>query len=245
MNGCMKISVLIPCYNAEATILRCINSVLDQTQPVFEVLIYDDGSSDNTVAYIRNEYGSNNLVHIFESATNNGAGFGRDFLLKKIKGNVIAFLDADDVWYPEKLEYQIQAMQLQKLDIVTASYHLKRASQKIAKTRKPPRKVSSWSFYFGNPLPMSMTIIRSNLINAKNMPHIRQRQDYAYWYQLFLNNKGIRYGAVELPLGCYEIRDNSISSNKYKNIIDPSNFFLRARHEDHAICLQAFVLSGF
>ena len=57
------------------------------------------------------------------------------------------------------------------------------------------------------------------------MPHIRQRQDYAYWYQLFLNNKGIRYGAVELPLGYYEIRDNSISSNKYKNIIYNFNMF--------------------
>ena len=94
------ISVVIPAYNAESTIVDCINSVLRQTRVdlVDEILVVDDGSLDNTVKYIRDEIDSN-IVRII-SKENGGVSTARNAGIKNAKGKWIALLDSDDVWKP-------------------------------------------------------------------------------------------------------------------------------------------------
>jgi len=99
----VKVSVIIPAYNAEKYIGEAINSVLSQMYTDFEVIVIDDGSTDETQARVK-EFGE--LVSYYYKQ-NNGPASARNFGVKKAKGEFIAFLDADDLWEPEKLEKQL------------------------------------------------------------------------------------------------------------------------------------------
>ena len=98
----MSISVVIPTYNSAATIQSTLNSVLQQTLAPNEILIMDDGSTDNTVA-ILNSYGPR--VTVFEQK-NQGVASVRNALCEIAQGDLIAFLDHDDLWHPSYLEVQ-------------------------------------------------------------------------------------------------------------------------------------------
>lgn len=98
----MKISVAIAAYNAAATIQVTLDSVLRQTVPPDEILVINDGSTDNT-ASILNSYKPQ--VIIFEQE-NQGLSGARNVLCRRAQGDLIAFLDSDDVWHPRYLEAQ-------------------------------------------------------------------------------------------------------------------------------------------
>lgn len=100
------ISVVIPAYNAGPYIGRAIESVLNQTVLPAEILIVDDGSTDNTIEVV-GSYG--NRVRLIEQA-NAGASAARNAGIEAATGEWIAFLDGDDEWIPEKLERQIELL---------------------------------------------------------------------------------------------------------------------------------------
>ena len=98
------VSVVIPAYNMEKYIGRAIDSVLAQTRQPDEIIVVDDGSTDNTADVIKS-YGSR--VHYIRQE-NGGASVARNTGIEAAKSEWIAFLDADDEWLPEKLQLQIE-----------------------------------------------------------------------------------------------------------------------------------------
>ncbi len=102
----MKISVIIPTYNRINTIKRAIDSVLNQTYKNFEVLIIDDGSTDNTGKFIENNYKDSRINYFYSK--NKGVSFARNLGIKKSSGEWIAFLDSDDEWLLDKLKKQYE-----------------------------------------------------------------------------------------------------------------------------------------
>jgi glycosyltransferase involved in cell wall biosynthesis len=102
------ISVIIPVFNGEKTIKETINSVLEQTFSDFEIIVIDDGSKDSTVNVL--ESISDSRLKVF-SYPNGGVSVSRDRGLSHASGDFIAFLDADDLWTPDKLEAQFNALQ--------------------------------------------------------------------------------------------------------------------------------------
>ncbi len=107
------ISVVIPCYNAAAYLRETIESVLAQSVPAREVLVIDDGSTD-TSAEIAESYGS--PVRVIRQA-NQGESVARNRGIDESQGDWVAFLDADDLWLPDKLERQLAAAREQQ-DVV-------------------------------------------------------------------------------------------------------------------------------
>jgi glycosyltransferase involved in cell wall biosynthesis len=99
----MRVSAVIPAYNVEVFINETIESVLNQTYPVNEVIVVDDGSTDRT-AVIAESFGGS--VHVFHQS-NAGASVARNRALEYASGDFIAFLDADDLWEPCKIQQQI------------------------------------------------------------------------------------------------------------------------------------------
>lgn len=98
-----KVSVVIPTYNYGNFISEAVESVLAQTFPIFEIIVVDDGSSDNTEEVIK-QFGDK-VRHIKQK--NSGVCAARNNGVKNAGGDFIAFLDADDTWLPEKIEKQI------------------------------------------------------------------------------------------------------------------------------------------
>ena len=103
------ISVIIPAYNAEAFITQTLESVLGQTYPNIEVLVVDDGSQDQTAAIIQGFVHRDSRVTLFQQS-NQGVAAARNLAIQKSRGAYISPIDADDIWYPQKLEKQVQCL---------------------------------------------------------------------------------------------------------------------------------------
>ncbi|MDR7145204.1 glycosyltransferase family 2 protein [Rhizobium sp. BE258] len=102
------ISVVIPVRNRPEAILSAINSVLQQTVSPKEVLVIDDASTDDTAAVVRTQFGQAIPVKLIELPENRGGGFARNAGIDAASGSMIAFLDSDDLWLPDKLMKQLQ-----------------------------------------------------------------------------------------------------------------------------------------
>jgi len=104
----MRISVIIPAYNAESTLEECLESVVRQTVRPFEVVLVDDGSTDNT-RRVAAKFEANLALRIVSQA-NSGLGKARNAGMAAATGDAYAFLDADDMWLPGKLEQGMKAL---------------------------------------------------------------------------------------------------------------------------------------
>jgi glycosyltransferase involved in cell wall biosynthesis len=112
----LTISVIIPAFNAESTIGKTVESVLNQTASADEILVMDDGSTDNTDEIVES---FRPRVTLFKQS-NEGVSSARNALLRRACGDLIAMLDADDFWHPQYLE--IQRLNFQKYPDAVASF---------------------------------------------------------------------------------------------------------------------------
>ena len=112
-----KVSVIIPCYNGEKFIAEAIGSVLNQTYQNWELIIVDDGSTDNSKNIIQKYTTSNNKITLIEHKYNKGIAKTKNTGTVNAKGKYIAFLDQDDVWLKSKLELQLKCFELGSSDI--------------------------------------------------------------------------------------------------------------------------------
>ncbi len=112
-----QVSVIIPTYNRASSIGDCIQSILDQSYPVSEILIIDDCSSDNTKDIIESFNAS--TIRYFRNKEQKGAAFSRNFGIKQSTGDYISFLDSDDTWEPDKTEKQLLSMEQHQLDVTS------------------------------------------------------------------------------------------------------------------------------
>jgi len=104
------VSVIIPAYNAEAFIEQTLNSVLQQTYSDLEVIIVDDGSKDCTGAIVK-AFAERDPRITFYQQRNKGVAAARNLAIEKSSGKYIAPVDADDIWYPTKIEKQVAALE--------------------------------------------------------------------------------------------------------------------------------------
>jgi len=103
-----RLSVVIPTFNRINFIESSIFSVLDQTVLPYEIIVIDDGSTDNTYKIFENNFNFINVNYVRQK--NSGAGAARNFGISLAKGDFIAFLDSDDIWRPQKLEHFFDAL---------------------------------------------------------------------------------------------------------------------------------------
>lgn len=108
-NDAPLVSVIIPAYNAAATIRLTIQSVLEQTYPNFEILVIDDGSFDGTSDVVKKLLAGDDRIKLMKQE-NQGVAAARNSGIRHARGDYIAPLDADDLWFPEKLEKQVAVM---------------------------------------------------------------------------------------------------------------------------------------
>lgn len=116
------ISVIIPCYNSERTISRCLESVINQTYENFEVILINDGSNDNTDGII-NKYLGDKRIRYYKNE-NQGIGKTRNFGIKKALGDYITFLDSDDYLDKDALKNFYEYAYSNDLDLVVSDYYM-------------------------------------------------------------------------------------------------------------------------
>jgi glycosyltransferase involved in cell wall biosynthesis len=99
-----KVSAIVPTYNRGYCISRALKSIEEQTRPVHEILVVDDGSTDDTQKIISQKHPT---VHIIRNPINRGVSNARNLGISNATGSHLAFLDSDDTWHPEKIERQL------------------------------------------------------------------------------------------------------------------------------------------
>ena len=104
-----SVSVIVPCYNRAHIIARAVDSVCDQTMRDWELVIVDDGSSDDIAGALA-PYRNDERIRLVQHACNRGEPAARNTGIQAARGRFIAFLDSDDVWLPEKLARQTEAV---------------------------------------------------------------------------------------------------------------------------------------
>jgi glycosyltransferase involved in cell wall biosynthesis len=135
------VSVVIPTYNRAHLIGKAIQSVFNQSYQDFEIIIVDDGSTDNTEEIVKkfNDFRINYFFHKF----NQGISAARNTGIKACQGKYIAFLDSDDEWLPEKLDKQMKIFEDESLEvgvIYTGNYYIDEKSKEIKKVNIPKKK---------------------------------------------------------------------------------------------------------
>jgi len=107
------ISVIIPTYNRARFLKEAIESVLAQTYKNLELIIVDDGSTDNTSEVVK-EFTDKRIIYLYQD--NKGVSVARNKGICSIKGQYIAFLDSDDIWLPQKLQKQLEVFKTSRLN---------------------------------------------------------------------------------------------------------------------------------
>jgi glycosyltransferase involved in cell wall biosynthesis len=103
------VSVIVPAYNAEVFIERTIKSIINQTYTNIEVLVVDDGSQDSTAEIAKSFVQKDSRLTLLQQP-NSGVAAARNLAIAKSKGEFIAPIDADDIWYPQNIEKQVKCM---------------------------------------------------------------------------------------------------------------------------------------
>src|SRR2546425_12408176 len=104
----LEVSVVIPVFNGEKSINRALKSVLSQTFSNLEIIVVDDGSTDQTINCV--SQAPSDRLKLVKHDRNRGAAAARNTGIAAARGSLIAFLDADDAWRPDKLARQIKAL---------------------------------------------------------------------------------------------------------------------------------------
>lgn len=114
----IKVSVIIPAYNAQIYAPYAVESALRQTMSELEVIVVDDCSTDSTLRVLRERFGTNDRVRIVSQPENGGVSAARNRGIEEAKGEYIVFLDSDDAMRPDMLEKMLSAAQAHDADVL-------------------------------------------------------------------------------------------------------------------------------
>lgn len=213
------VSVIMPCYNMASFIVETIQSVQAQTYPHWELLIVDDASTDATVDLIRPFCQADPRIKLEVREGHLGIAGSRNECLKRAEGRYLAFLDADDLWHPDKLQRQLQFMQENDIGFSYSSYDcISEDSQPLEKVVHAKAVLDYDGYLHNTIIGCSTVMLDTERVGEVTVPHFRTSEDTATWLSLL--RKGIIAHGIDTPLTSYRIRRKSASSNKMKASYD-------------------------
>ncbi|MFK2087503.1 glycosyltransferase family 2 protein [Bacteroides fragilis] len=174
----IKLSVIIPLFNGQDTILRAIHSVENQSMTViYEIIVVNDGSTDCSERVVRDYISLNNNRKIFLfNKDNGGAASARNYGIQKSKGEFIALLDADDEWEPDKLRVQFDLLRKNKdVVLVGTTFNGKIYNDTFLKKFKEEAIITFKDQIFKNYFQPSTVIFRKNILNKTGLFPENQR----------------------------------------------------------------------
>lgn len=237
-----RVSIITPAWNCEKYIANTIASVQKQTFQNWEMLIVDDCSSDHTCEIVEQIAAKDKRVQLIRQPENLGAAAARNKALEHASGRFIAYLDADDLWFPEKLEHQVDFMLSHNYAFSCTSYEvIDDAGNSLQKQIHMLPVVDYVGFLTNNLLQTVGIMADTNYVDKKCMvmPDIRRRQDAATWLQILKAGHSC-YGLDEI-LAQYRRTANSLSSNKVKAVKGVWNLYREIEHLSFPFSCYCFV----
>ena len=211
------VSIIVNCHNGEKFLKECIQSIIDQTYKNWEIIFWDNRSSDNSYKIVSGF--KDRRIKKFQSDTFHKLYKSRNLAIKKCKGEYISFLDTDDKWIKDKLSKQVKTIKKDnKIKIVYSNYFFlfNKKNQKNKKLKRYFKKLPSG--FITQELLNSYDIgILTTLIDRKLFSEYQFNASYNVIgdFDYFINSS-LKYKikAIQKPLAIYRVHDDNFSSKK-------------------------------
>lgn len=242
-----KVSIIVPVFNAENYIQATVSMVQAQTFEDWELILVEDGSTDDTKEILQDLIDNTldrRIRVIFFEGNENGAAGARNRGVEEAKGEIIAFLDADDVWKRTKLERELAFMEEKKAGFVFMSYEfgdeLAQGTGKIVHVPETLdyRRALSRTVIFTSTVMLDTRIIDKEFAKMPLVPS----EDTACWWNI-LRNGYMAYGYDADVQVIYRRPAVSLSSNKGKAIVRIWNLYRNVEHL--GVCKSAVNFVGW
>lgn len=177
------ISIVMAAYNAEQTIKKAVQSVVDQSYQNWELLVINDCSTDNTVEVVNGF--NDKRIKVLNNHNNCGVSLTRHHGFAEAKGEWIAILDSDDAWMPTKLEEQVRRQKATQGKLLfTGSTFMDSNGQAIDWTLHVPEQITYKELLKQNLMSNSSVLVRRDLLLKNEVLNDGLHEDFACWLKL-------------------------------------------------------------
>jgi len=221
MNDAPLVSVIVPAYNAESVLTDALTSVRSQIFENYEVIVVDDGSTDNTFQIAEKWAEQDSRFKVVRHESNMGLPSARNTAIRHAGGELIAFLDADDVWLPAKIERQVELFRKDaKANIVFTNYWSWdgkcNSEKRYSLFRKFPQGNVSAQLIRANLFGISSVVVKRQTLEVAGLfdPQLLAAEDWDLWLRIAEHGLWAR-GVWESQLR-YRIWAGNMSANKIK-----------------------------
>ena len=206
------VSVVIPVFNTAGLLTETVESLCAQTLTHWEAFLIDDGSDDGSVALLVALAAQDPRLHLLFTTGRVGPGPARNQGIQAAQGRYVAFLDADDLWHPRKLEMQVAAMRDAKAALSCTGYlrhNLETGRQTVIGV---PDHASRNDLLKANTIACSSAMYDRGYFGPRQMPAFQGPEDFAFWLALLRDTPGVL--GVPLVLMTYRQHRASLSAQK-------------------------------
>ena len=207
------VSVIMPCFNSGKTIRNSLNSILSQSYSNYEIIIIDDGSCDNTSNLLK-QYTDSRIIFILNKYEKGVAGARRTGI-DTAKGEFIAFLDSDDLWYKDKLTAHINFMQTRDVNFTYSDYQIFNDKTKKYKLLKTNESYNYTSLLGGCNIGC-LTVVLRRSVQSNFIYEDLPKEDYVFWLKIL--KSGVVAYRVPGVHAAYQVGLSSLSSDKLKEV---------------------------
>ena len=206
----VKIDIILPNFNSSDYIRETIKSIIDQTFKNWKLIIVDD-CSDKKTRTILKKFSKNKRIKIYWLKKNKGAGYCRNYALKKSKSPYLAFIDSDDIWKNDKLETQLRFMENNNYLFTYTNYE---TFGKKIKFISPAKEYDFNKFVNDTSICTSTMIIKRNILKNTEFINSEICEDYFFKCKIL---KICNAYCLDDFLTKYRIRNNSLQNSSLKN----------------------------
>ena len=207
-----KVDIILPNFNSSEFIIETVKSIVNQSFTNWKLTIVDDNSNKKTKKILK-EFLKNKKIKIYWLKKNQGAGYCRNYAIKKTNAPYVAFVDSDDLWKKNKLKNQISFMEKNNYYFTYTCYE---AFGKKNKLIIPPLKFNYSNFTHNTSIATSTMMVKRKVIKNIRFTNTNICEDYYFKCKLL---KKVKYAyCLNKILTKYRIRKNSLQSNNIKNL---------------------------
>ena len=207
------VSIVIPAYNCEKFIETTVVSALQQSFSDFEMIIINDASTDHTPQILRRLQKMDSRIKVFDHQNNQGVAKTRNEAFGYCKGRFIALLDADDVWYKDKLKEQIKEQKRTGADLVYCSYAIiNEHGERICEDFIVPPETDLQATLAQSVINCSTAFFKASLASRFRFRSDYYHEDLVFWIDLL--RAGISVRGVQQVLAAYRVVRGSRAADK-------------------------------
>jgi len=211
------VSIILPYYKKKKFISKTIQSVVNQKFKKFELIIIYDDPDKSDLNLIKKICKKDKRIKILVNKLNKGAGYSRNKGINKANGKYIAFLDADDIWHPNKIKFQLNFMKKNKFDITHTSYYIVNSNRKII-SKRAAINLSYDDLMKSCDVGLSTVMINKEILKNNRFAFLKTKEDYVLW--LRLSKRGFKFYGINKYFTYWMFLNNSLSSSMFQKLID-------------------------